>query len=531
VEATTLLNKETALMPIESNALKLYEEEFGSPADPLTGLYNYGIFQAFLEEECRRCDRYGTGFSLAFFNIEGLGRVSAERGPLYGERIIRKTGDIISKCKRTADLAARCSDNRFAVLYPYTKAVDAGISAERVCAAMAGEDNSATTISAGIAGYPLHASNWQGLIDRAREALVEAKLRGSNKVVVCEIEPFPEASDTPRILIVDDDHQNLKLLEALLRREKYEVSRATNGMEALALLQEAPFDLVVSDVMMPCMDGFELCRRIKQSPATRMLPVIMMTALDDTNSKVKAIDSGADDFMNKPPNRMELAARVRSLVKLRRVTSKMTTIHNVIFSLAGAVEAKDGYTQGHIDRVAKLASSIGRRMGLSEGEVEALKLGGALHDIGKIAVPDNILNKPGALSPEERTVMESHTEVGHRICYPLKENLGLALDVVRHHHEKLDGSGYPDRLKGVQIPQVARIVAVVDIFDALVTDRPYRKGMPREAALGILFEEVNRGKIDGRAVEHLKRFLDGVNHSAADNSHHPGDCELNPQIP
>jgi putative two-component system response regulator len=293
----------------------------------------------------------------------------------------------------------------------------------------------------------------------------------------------------------------------MLRLEAYDVIRASNGEEALSALRQADFDLILSDVMMPCMDGFELCRRIKQDSSMRMTPVIMLTALDDVESKVKAIESGADDFMNKPPNKMELFARIKSLVNLKRIHSKMASIHNVIFSLANTVEAKDGYTQGHIERVSNLSVCLGRRIGLVESEIEALKLGGVLHDIGKIAVPDQILNKAGPLSPDEWEIMKKHTDIGFKICLPLKDNLGMALSVVRHHHEKLDGSGYPDNLIGEQISMVARIMAVVDIYDALTTDRPYRKGMAKTEAVKILEEESQRGKLDASIIGHLKAFL------------------------
>jgi putative two-component system response regulator len=494
-------------MKAEEVLCRQYEEEIGSVTDALTGLYNHGVFQAYLEEECKRCNRYGDPFSLAIFDIDGLGRVNAEKGPLEGDRILKRVGEIISECKRGVDFAARFADNRYAIIYPKTLSKDACLSAERIRMAVVEVFHAYPTVSAGISGYPDHASTRQGLIERAQEALVEAKLRGHNKVVVCETEQSTGAEDSGRILIVDDDERNLKLLDMMLRVNGYAVSKALNGEDALSLIRKAVFDLVLSDVMMPCMDGYELCRHIKKNAATQMLPVIMLTALDDIDSKVKAIECGADDFMNKPPNKVELAARIKSLIKVRRLTSKMASIRNVIFSLAGTVEAKDGYTQGHIDRVSTLAVNIGRKIGLNESEVEALKLGGALHDIGKIAVPDHILNKPGPLSPEEWDVMKRHTEVGHRICCPLKDSLGLALSVVRHHHEKLDGSGYPDHLKGKDIPMVARIMAVVDIFDALVTDRPYRKGMTMEKAFEILDQEAEGGKLDAGVVRHLKRFL------------------------
>jgi putative two-component system response regulator len=251
------------------------------------------------------------------------------------------------------------------------------------------------------------------------------------------------------------------------------------------------------------MDGFEVCRRLKGDETTRMIPIIVITALGDVASKVEAIEAGSDDFLCKPPNQVELVARIGSLVRVKRLNHNLTSIENVLYSLANAIEAKDAYTQGHVERVSSLALSIGRKMALNERELEALKIGGILHDIGKIAVPRDILNKPGALDEDEWKVMQAHTEVGFNICLPLKHNLGAALAVIRHHHERLDGSGYPDRLRAEEIPLVARIMAVVDYYDALKTNRPYRKRMRNAQAIQILREEVRKGKLDGSVVECL----------------------------
>jgi putative two-component system response regulator len=486
---------------------RLYEDTVGSVNDGLTGVYTHGIFQAYLAEECNRCNRYGEGFSLGFIDIDFFGRVNAQKGPLAGDQVLKKIAEIITECKRSVDIAARYSDDLFAVLWPKTGAQEAFHCAERMRSTVEKHFQSFPTVSIGIAGYPEDALCEDALIAAARQALTEAKLRGHNKTVVCPKNETPPSNDSTQILIVDDDDRNLKILEALLRFRRYEVVKATNGEEALSAMRKINFDMVLSDVMMPVMDGFELCRRIKQNSDTRLIPVIMLTALDDTPSKVKAIECGADDFMNKPPNQMELFARIKSLVNLKHVNSKMTSIRNVIFSLANTVEAKDGYTQGHIERVSNLSVTLGKRMGLTETEIEALKLGGALHDIGKIAVPDQILNKPGPLSPEEWEIMKKHTDIGFKICLPLKDNLGMALSIVRHHHEKLDGTGYPDGLTGDQISMVARIMAVVDIYDALTTDRPYRKGMSQADAVKILDEEGQQGKLDLSVIGHLKTFI------------------------
>jgi putative two-component system response regulator len=494
-------------MDAQNELLRLYQERLGNVTDRLTGVYSHGIFQAFLAEECNRCNRYGEGFSLALIDVDFLGKLNTQKGPLEGDQALKKIAEIITAGKRSVDIASRYSDDLFAVLYPKTNAKDAFQSAERIRTTVDQHFHSAPTISIGIAAFPEHALTRETLMTAAQQALSDAKLQGHNRTVVWDHDAGRPFIDAPRILIVDDDLRNLKLIEAILRTHAYDVIKASNGEEALSALRQADFDLILSDVMMPGMDGFELCRRIKQNSALRMVPVIMLTALDDVASKVKAIECGADDFMNKPPNKMELFARIKSLVNLKRINSKMASIRNVIFSLANTVEAKDGYTQGHIERVSNLSVSIGRRMGLTEAEIEALKLGGALHDIGKIAVPDQILNKPGPLSPEEWEIMKKHTDIGFKICLPLKDNLGMALSVVRHHHEKLDGSGYPDHLEADQISMAARIMAVVDIYDALITDRPYRKGMSPAEAIRILEEDGQKGKLDQRVIEHLKTFV------------------------
>jgi len=495
------------MIDTQTELCRIYADAVGSVTDGLTGVYTHGIFQAFLMEECNRCQRYGEGFSVALIDIDFFGRWNALKGPLEGDQVLKKIGGIISGCKRSVDVAARYSDDLFAVLWPKAKAHEAFQAAERMRTTVEQHFHSFPTVSIGIAAFPEHARTADDLLNAARKALSEAKLRGHNKTILCHSDDPQPSKDSAKILIVDDDERNLKLLEALLRFQQYGVVKAFDGEEALSAMRTTQFDLILSDVMMPRMDGFELCRRIKQDRHTRLVPVVMLTALDDISSKVKAIEAGADDFMTKPPNQTELYARVKSLVNLRRTNSKMTDVTNVLFSLANAVEAKDGYTQGHVERVSHLAVGIGRRIGLTETEIEALKLGGALHDIGKIAIPNTILNKPGPLTPDELEVMQTHSDIGYKICLPLKDNLGMALSVVRHHHEKLDGTGYPDGLAGDRIPIVARIMAVVDIYDALTTDRPYRKGMEPAKAFGILEEEGRKGKLDVSAIEHLKTFL------------------------
>ncbi|KPK02052.1 MAG: hypothetical protein AMK71_03620 [Nitrospira bacterium SG8_35_4] len=323
----------------------------------------------------------------------------------------------------------------------------------------------------------------------------------------CKEEKDLLTDHTPRILIVDDEPKNIKLLEAFLLRFNYEILKADNGEDALSIIGRTDVDMVLLDVMMPRMDGFEVCRRIKGSQNTRMIPVVMVTALDDTEARVKAIESGADDFITKPPNRIELQARVRSMIKVKILNNTLTSLESVLFSLANTVEAKDEYTRGHTQRVSELAVALAVKMGLSTKDINEIKIGGIIHDVGKIGVPRAILNKPGRLELEEFEIMKTHPSIGYRICLPLKKSLGMVLDIIYYHHEKLDGSGYPVGLKGEDIPVGAKVLAVADIYDALTSDRPYRKAMSKEKALEILRQEVSVGKLEQQIVEYLTEII------------------------
>jgi putative two-component system response regulator len=391
----------------------------------------------------------------------------------------------------------------FALIVTESNCQQALKAAERIRRDVEKKYDGASTVSIGLACCPDDATTSRMLISKANEALLKAKLQGKNNINFFEKEPNTGSDIPPTILIVDDDSRNLKLLEGMLFSTQCKLIKATTGIDALSIVTKTNIDLVLLDVMMPEMDGYEVCRHLKASEATRLIPVILVTALDDTAAKIKGIEAGADDFISKPPNRMELLARTKSLIKLKKLNDNLTSIEYVLFSLAKTVEAKDKYTQGHVERVSRLATTLGTKMGLSEKEMEALRYGGVLHDIGKIAVPGDILNKLGPLSPEEWIVMKSHPVAGYNICLPLKKNLGYALEVIRHHHEKLDGSGYPDGLKDEEISPAARIMAVVDIYDALVTDRPYRQGMPLENAVEILKQEANNDKLDKKVVGYL----------------------------
>jgi len=289
----------------------------------------------------------------------------------------------------------------------------------------------------------------------------------------------------------------------LLSAEGYHVVCAADGQQALARVNSDSIDLALLDVVMPRPTGFEICQEMKSKPETRLIPVILLTSLNSDADRIHGIMCGADDFLNKPVNKHELLARVHSLLRLKQFTDELDNAETVLFSLALSIEAKDPYTEGHCDRLSKYSVALGEKLGMPEDLHVALRRGGLVHDIGKLAVPEHILLKPGPLTPEERKIMEQHTIVGERICSPLR-SFRHVLPIIRHHHEKQDGSGYPDGLKGAQVPLTARILQVTDIYDALTTDRPYRKALPVEKALAIMREEVKRGWWDGSLVDQLE---------------------------
>jgi putative two-component system response regulator len=264
-----------------------------------------------------------------------------------------------------------------------------------------------------------------------------------------------------------------------------EVRLASDGPTALAIIESDPPDLVLLDVRMPRMDGYEVCRRIKSTPGGRLLPVVMITGLSQTAHRVAALEAGADDFMSKPVDGAELIARVRSALRLKELYNTLDGAEHVIFSLATAVEAKDSFTERHTQRVGESARLLGQKLGLPDSTLDVLYRGGIIHDIGKIGVSDSILHKPGPLDPIEVPQMQAHVQIGESIVRPLHSTTGL-LPIIRHHHERFDGLGYPDGLRAREIPRAARIVSVCDAFDALVNDRPYRMRRSADEALAVL---------------------------------------------
>src|SRR5437588_1240457 len=310
------------------------------------------------------------------------------------------------------------------------------------------------------------------------------------------------------ILVADDNEANRELLSALLSPEGYQVVCAADGQQALSRVNSGSIDLALLDVVMPRPTGFEVCQAMKSKPETRLIPVILLTSLNSDADRIHGIMCGADDFLNKPVNKQELLARVHSLLRLKQFTDELDNAEMVLFSLALTIEAKDPYTEGHCDRLSKYSVALGEKLGLPENLRLALRRGGLIHDIGKLAVPEGILLKTGPLTPEERKIMEQHTIEGERICAPLRSFRNV-LPIIRHHHEKQDGSGYPDGLKGEQVPLTARILQVTDVYDALTTDRPYRKALSQEKAFEMIREEAKRGWWDVAVVSVFETVVHG----------------------
>jgi putative two-component system response regulator len=295
-----------------------------------------------------------------------------------------------------------------------------------------------------------------------------------------------------KVVVIDDVEENLELISDVLGRDGYTVVGAQDGAAGLDLvLRERP-DLVLTDVVMPHMNGFELCRRLKDDRDTRLIPVVLVTGLAERADRIEGINAGADDFLTKPFDAHELMARVRSLVRLKRFTDDLDRADSVILSLGLTVEARDRYTMGHCERMARFGGAFGAHLNLSDDEISALHRGGYLHDVGKVGIPDAILMKSGPLEPGERALMEKHPAIGEGLCGDLRL-LKPVRPIVRWHHERLDGTGYPDRLRGDTIPLLAQMMGIVDVFDALTTDRVYRNRLSWDDACHVLQQEVAHG--------------------------------------
>ncbi len=299
----------------------------------------------------------------------------------------------------------------------------------------------------------------------------------------------------PRVLIVDDNPSIARLLRQSLMAEGYRIDLAEDGQEALERVAREPPDLILLDVGLPQVPGDEVCRRIKADPATHLIPIVMVTAQGEMQSKLQAWEYGADDFLTKPFHLAEVLARCRSLLRIKRLVEERDSAEAVVYALARTVEAKSPYTLGHSERVAQYALTLARAVALNDRQLEVMRKGALLHDIGKISVPDRILDKPGPLTPEEYDVVKEHAATGAHIVEPL-HSVRDAVPLIRWHHERLDGRGYPDGLAGDAIPLSVRILSVADVYDSLSSDRPYRASIPHEVCLDILRDNAQGGGLD-----------------------------------
>jgi cyclic di-GMP phosphodiesterase len=476
-----------------------------NPVDNLTGLYTPGYFFYYIETLIKESlhDSTNLNFIFSVIDLDSLEIINETEGYLAGDLILKSFGKNIRETIREKDLACRLGGSTFLIFFFNLKPGEENIAINRLRLRLSQEKS--ITMGTGFASYP---NNGTEISKLKQYALTNLDFSRHSSLKENETEPGNWISiENINLLIVDDDEKNRKLLKAMISPLKYNIFLVDSGESALQMVKKHEFDLILLDAMMPGLDGFEVCKILKKSEETWKIPIIMVTALDDMESKVKGIEAGVDDFIIKPPVKEEIIARIKSLVKLRQINRNYTSIENVLLSMANAVEAKDSYTQGHTERVSILAEKLGRSMNLPEKDIIALRLGGILHDVGKIGVPGEILNKPGPLNEEEWEIMKTHTELGYNICLPLAKTLGGALDIIRHHHEKLDGSSYPDGLSGNSISVNSRILTIVDIFDALTSDRPYRKSMSVSQAIDILTESASHNILDKKIVDILIKLI------------------------
>jgi putative two-component system response regulator len=303
----------------------------------------------------------------------------------------------------------------------------------------------------------------------------------------------------PTVLIVDDLDINRRLLRAILKTSDYRILEAKRASEAISLLATEKIDLVIIDLVMPEVSGLDFCRRIKANQPTKLTPILMITSVQGVENEIAGISSGADEFLLKPLHPTVVRTRVQAMLRNKALVDSLEEAETILFALAQSVEHRDRYTGAHCERLAHFGVVLGKALGLQKSQLLALFRGGYLHDIGKIAIPDDILFKNGVLSEAEWLIMRMHTVKGEEICRPMK-TLAPVLPIIRSHHERWDGTGYPDGIAGEEIPLLARILQVVDIYDALTTQRSYKPALTHERALQIMEEEVARGWRDPELV-------------------------------
>ncbi|MEW6108585.1 MAG: HD domain-containing phosphohydrolase [Nitrospirota bacterium] len=301
--------------------------------------------------------------------------------------------------------------------------------------------------------------------------------------------------EKPSILVVDDMQSNLELMEAIFQQAGYIVYKALGASAALDIYHKYQVDIAILDVMMPGVNGFELCKKLKCITSKQFFPIILLTALSDTKSRITGLESGADDFISKPFDTLELITKIKSLLKLKELYEELDHSENIILTLVVAMEARDPYTKGHSTRVGTLSTEFASFLGFAGKDQKLMKKAGILHDIGKIGLSESILRKPGRLTEDEANAIKKHTLIGEDICRPLLSLQGI-LPAIRSHHERWDGTGFPDNLAGAEIPLIARTLSILDSFDAMVSIRPYRDKRTIENALKTMEDERHSGQWD-----------------------------------
>ncbi|WP_051670825.1 HD-GYP domain-containing protein [Bryobacter aggregatus] len=324
------------------------------------------------------------------------------------------------------------------------------------------------------------------------------------------VELFTAHDTPPTILLVDSTELNRRVIRATLNGVGSRFLEAKRPSEAFAILDCERVDLVICDMFLPELNGMEFCRRLKANRATQLLPILMLTSVQGAEHEVAGLTSGADEYLLQPAHPSILKARVQSMLRHKAALDSLDEVESILFTLAQAVEERDKCTSDHCRRLSYYSVEMGIRLGLGRNDLLALHRGGYLHDIGKIGIPDSILNKKGRLNPEEWNVMRSHVTRGEEICRPMK-SLEAVLPIIRHHHERWDGTGYPDELKGSEIPLLARILQTADVFDALTSERPYKAALSPSDACRVLETEALTGWRDPELVPLFVNMIENDN--------------------
>jgi putative two-component system response regulator len=327
---------------------------------------------------------------------------------------------------------------------------------------------------------------------------------------------FLDPEHPPSILILDQVDVSRRILRGILKNEPYRLVEACRAPEALEIISRQKVDLVILDMMMPGMSGPEFCRTLRSSRSTQLIPILIITSVLGVENEVAGIASGADEFLLKPLHPAVVRTRIRAMLRQKSAIDSLEEAESILFALAQAVEHRDAYTAGHCQRLAWYSVSLGMRLGLPKSDLLALHRGGYLHDLGKIGVPDAILHKKRSLTEEEWAIIRTHPVRGEDICRPMK-SLQSVLPVIRSHHERWDGGGYPDGLRGREIPLMARILQIADIYDALTTTRPYKPAHPPELAIATLKHEASLGWRDPELVDVFQSIAQSGNVLAGDS--------------